>query len=186
MIILASKSPRRKELLSLITKDFTICESHFDESSITVEDNYKLPETLAFNKAKEVLTKYTKNDVIIGSDTIVLLNNEVMGKPKSTEDARRMLKLLSNNTHEVITGLSILYNDKIINKTVITKVTFKKLSDKEIDDYIASKEPFDKAGAYAIQGLASKFIKSINGDYFTIVGLPVNALYESLQELKVL
>ena len=186
MIVLASKSPRRKELLSLITKDFEICESHFDESSISVDDNYKLPELLAYNKAKEVASKYGKDDVIIGSDTIVLINNEVLGKPKSTEDAHRMLNLLSNKTHEVITGLSIIYGEKIINKTVIAKVHFKDLDEDEISKYIASNEPFDKAGAYAIQGLASKFIKGIEGDYFTIVGLPVNALYESLRELKVL
>ena len=186
MIILASKSPRRKELLSLITKDFEVCESHFDESIITVDDNYKLPELLAYNKAKEVANKYNYDDVIIGSDTIVLINNEVLGKPKSNEDAYRMLKLLSNKTHEVITGLSIIYKDKIINKTVIAKVHFKDLDEDEINEYIASGEPFDKAGAYAIQGLASKFIIGINGDYFTIVGLPVNVLYESLKELKVI
>ena len=186
MIILASKSPRRKELLNLITKDFIVAESHFDESSIHENDFHKLPAILAYNKANNILNRYTSDDCIIGSDTIVVINNEILGKPKDKEDAKRMLKLLSNNTHLVITGLSILYKNKIINKSIENFVTFKELSDEEIDDYINSNEPFDKAGSYAIQGLGSKFIKSINGDYFSIVGLPVNTLYETLKELNIL
>ncbi|MDY4788426.1 MAG: Maf family protein [Bacilli bacterium] len=184
MIVLASKSPRRKELLSLITKDFIICESNFDESLIDEKNPLQLVKLLSYYKALTVQKNYP-NDIIIGSDTIVCINNQILGKPKNIDDAKRMLTLLSNSTHEVITGLTILSKKKKICLAKKAKVYFKKLNDQEIDDYINSLEPFDKAGAYAIQGLGSKFIKKINGDYFTIVGLPVNLVYESLIKLGV-
>lgn len=184
MIVLASKSPRRKELLSLITKNFSVVESHFDESSIKENDPIKLVKLLSFNKAREVYIDH-QNDIIIGSDTIVLIDGKILGKPKDINDAKHMLSLLSGKTHEVVTGVSIIYNDKQITKVSKAKVYFKELSEIEIEDYVNSNEPFDKAGAYAIQGLAAKFIKKITGDYFTIVGLPVNLVYEMLISLGV-
>jgi len=139
--------------------------------------------SLATQKAREVYKKHNKEDIIIGADTVVCLNNAILGKPKDIEDAKKMLRMLSGKTHRVLTGVCIIKND--IEKKFFdqAEVTFSELTEKEIEDYIATKEPMDKAGSYGIQGKASKFVKHINGDYFTIVGLPIHKLYEELKNV---
>lgn len=181
MIILASTSPRRKQLLEMIEVKFKVVNSNFDENSVNSVNSKELPLILSKGKALDVFKNYP-NDLIIGADTIVILNGEVLNKPKDHDDAYRILELLSNNTHEVITAVTMLYQNKEISFQESAMVEFYPLTKKEILDYIATSEPFDKAGAYAIQGLGAKFIKSINGDYYTIMGLPVARVYQQLKK----
>lgn len=180
-IILASGSPRRKELLSTLIKDFEIIVSDFEEtidSSKSLEEEIK---RLAYGKAKSVFTN-NQDALVIGSDTIVTIDNKVLGKPKTYEHAKEMLKELSGNKHKVITGVCIYTKDKVDTFAVVSDVYFDELTDKEIEDYVLTKEPLDKAGAYAVQGLGSKFINRIDGDYYAIMGLPVNELYKHLKQ----
>lgn len=180
-IILASGSPRRKELLSTLIKDFEIIVSDFEE---TIDSNKPLEEEikrLAYGKAKSVFTN-NQDALVIGSDTIVTIDNKVLGKPKTFEHAIEMLKELSGKKHKVITGVCIYTKDKVDTFAVVSDVYFDELTDKEIEDYVLTKEPLDKAGAYAIQGLGSKFINRIDGDYYAIMGLPVNELYKHLKQ----
>ena len=180
MLVLASASPRRQELIKLIDNDIIICPSDADESYSAETPAESVPEILAVRKAAEVAKKYP-NDTVIGSDTSVIISNEILGKPTDTEDAKRMLHLLSGDTHKVITGCAIFKNGKSVSFSETTEVTFYPLSDKDIDNYIATNEPFDKAGAYGIQGKGSLLIKGINGDYFNVVGLPVAKLNKILK-----
>ncbi|MGB4613609.1 MAG: Maf family protein [Erysipelotrichaceae bacterium] len=182
-LILASKSPRRKELLSLCNIPFETSNVEIDES---FDDNLSLEDAIvdiAYKKAYAVF-KDNRDSVVLGSDTIVAINDTILGKPKDEEDARRMLKLLSNKKHKVITGTVFLYDDKVIKNCNVSYVYFNELSDKEIDDYIKSKEPLDKAGAYAIQGLGGCFINKIEGDYYSIMGLTLNFVYKTLHSLQ--
>ncbi|CCV64971.1 Septum formation protein Maf [Alteracholeplasma palmae J233] len=182
MIILASQSPRRKQLLEEAGVSFKIVSPDFDEKSVHLDktDPKKYVSELAYKKASDVLEK-NQEDTVIGADTVVVLENEVLEKPIDEEDAFRMLKKLSGKKHQVITGVAIL--KKGIEKvfTSVASVYFKELTDFEITEYIASKEPMDKAGSYAIQGIGSKLIERHEGDLFTIIGLP---LKEVLQTLK--
>ena len=180
-IILASKSPRRKELLSLLNLQFDTVPADIDEQINPDNDLVKEIEKLSYQKANHIF-KDNKDALIIGSDTIVKINNKVLGKPKTCEDAKHMLETLSDNTHEVITGVTILVDDKVETFSQIAKVTFFPLTDEEIDEYIKTNEPMDKAGAYAIQGIGAKFIKSIDGDFYTIMGLPIGELYHRLKK----
>lgn len=180
MLVLASASPRRQELIRLIDNDIIICPSDADESYSADTPAESVPEILAVRKAAEVAKKYP-NDTVIGCDTSVIIGNEILGKPKNNEDAKRMLKLLSNNTHKVITGCAIFKGRKSISFSETTEVIFHQLSEKEIDDYIETGEPSDKAGAYGIQGKGSLLVKGINGDYFNVVGLPVAKLNKVLK-----
>ncbi len=179
-LILASGSPRRKELLALLDIPFEVVVSNFDER---IDQDKKLEDEikrLSFGKAKSVFEK-NEDAVVIGADTIVTIDNKVLGKPKDQEDAKRMLTLLSNNVHTVITGVTIMSKDKTETFASSSKVYFDQLTDDEIKEYILTKEPMDKAGAYAIQGIGSKFIKKIEGDYYSIVGLPINQIYQKLR-----
>lgn len=179
MIILASASPRRKELLSLICDNFKIIPADIDES---VDDNinlYDIPEFLARKKAAHVYSLH-QNDVVVGCDTGVFVDNQMIGKPKSEKAAFEILKLLSGKTHKVITGCAIYRNGEIKSFSKVTQVEFYKLSDEEILEYIATGEPMDKAGAYGIQGKGGVLIKQIKGDYFNVVGLPVAELKRKL------
>ena len=187
-IILASKSPRRKEILNNLGIDFEIITADTDESSdIAIPE--RLVEELSYRKAKAVKdmlegrNELDINSVIIGCDTVVVNDNEILGKPQNREDAKRMLRLLSGGEHRVVSGLTVLKGDKVLSSHEVTKVYFDELTDSEIESYVATGECDDKAGAYAIQGLASKFIKGINGCYFNVVGLPVNLLYRIFKEL---
>ena len=180
MLVLASASPRRQELISLINEDVIICPSSVDESYSTDINAEAVPEMLAVRKALAVSQKHP-NDTVIGCDTSVIIGNEILGKPKDSEDAKRMLKLLSGKTHKVITGCAIFKGGKSVSFSETTEVTFYALSDTDIEDYIATNEPNDKAGAYGIQGKGSLLVKKIDGDYFNVVGLPVARLNKVLK-----
>ena len=180
-VILASGSPRRKELLSLLNINFEAIPADIDEQIDPNNDLVKEIEKLSYQKANHIFMQY-KDCLVIGSDTIVKIGNNVLGKPKTYDQAKDMLKLLSNNTHEVVTGVTILNGDTTETFSSIAKVTFYPLSEQEIDEYIKTNEPMDKAGAYAIQGIGSKFIKAIDGDFYTIMGLPIAELYHRLQK----
>lgn len=185
MIILASGSPRRKEILSQAGVEFEIIPSKFDEESLEFTNIDEYSKALSYHKAMDVFKDHP-NDVIIASDTIVVINDTILGKPKDEKDAYRMLNLLQGKKHSVITSVCIINKEKIDTFLSRSFVTFYKMSDQDIKDYIATKEPMDKAGAYAIQGKAAKYIRSINGDYYTIVGLPIAKVIKSLKKLKAL
>ena len=172
-LILASGSPRRKELLSLYTTDFTVCASDFDESAVTADTPAHLVEKLARGKCLAVAAQHP-GAVVIGCDTVVDVKGKVFGKPHSTEDAKRMLRALSGTTHEVHTGVCV--SDGVRTQSFVDscRVTFFPIPEHEIEQYTATKEPYDKAGAYAIQGRAALWLDRIEGDYYTIMGLPVS------------
>ena len=185
--ILASGSPRRKELLELMGLEFKVIVSQADEDSVSKDLKPELyVQELALLKAsataKEVLRN--KNAVIISADTIVTLDGQILGKPKDEDDAFNMLSKLSGCEHEVYTGYCVMRisDGKAVCGKVRTKVKFKDLSDDKIRGYINSGEPMDKAGAYGIQGLGSLLIEKIDGDYFNVVGLPISALADTLED----
>ena len=180
-IILASESPRRAELLKQIGLDFEIMPSAVDEGKEPKESLESYVKRVALSKAEKAASG-VKNAVIIAADTIVVINKKRLGKPESPESAIVMLKKLSGRCHTVMTGIAVVdtVKNKRVTKAVSTKVWFKKLSDEEIKEYVKSSEPLDKAGGYGIQGKAAVFVKRIEGDYFNIVGLPLNTLYEML------
>ena len=167
--------------MELLHIPFEVIVSDIDEQIDTQNNLVKEIEKLSYQKANAVY-KLHEDALVIGSDTIVKIGNDILGKPKSTQEAAKMLRELSDNTHEVVTGVTILCNGKAETFSSVAKVTFYPLSEEEIQDYIATNEPMDKAGAYAIQGDAAKFIRSIEGDYYTIVGLPVAELYHRLKK----
>ncbi|HCA05500.1 MAG TPA: septum formation protein Maf, partial [Ruminococcaceae bacterium] len=172
MIILASASPRRQELLSLITENFKVEPASIDESIHERIDLHKIPEYLAAKKAEYVHGLHP-DDTVIGCDTGVFVDNQMIGKPKSDKAAFEILKLLSGKTHLVITGCAVYKGSRVVRFSQVTEVEFYRLTNEEILEYIATGEPSDKAGAYGIQGKGSLFVKRINGDYFNVVGLPV-------------
>jgi septum formation protein len=178
--ILASNSPRRKALLELLEIPFVIEASNIEETLDPLKPIEEAVMDLAFQKGVEVF-RHHLDDVILAFDTIVIVDGQVLGKPVDKADAKRMLQLLSDKTHIVITAGAIL--SKQLSTTFYEKarVTFCSLSEVEIDAYIESAEPFDKAGAYAVQGLGAKFVRGINGDYYAIMGLPVSRLYQELK-----
>ena len=184
-VILASSSPRRKELLSYITKKFEVIVSNADEKfqeGLTIQEQSK---KIAYLKAKSVFDMTSGDRIVIGADTLVLKDGKHYGKPKNVEDAFEMIKELQNNVHEVITSLSVLIeegkNQKEYIDCEIAKVYLSEITDNEIKSWINSGEAMDKAGAYAIQGDFSKFITKIDGNYNTVVGLPVHKLYQILK-----
>ena len=181
MFILASKSPRRKYLLEQAGLTFSIIPSDFDESSVTMSEPDVYVRMLAEAKASDISEQYP-DSWVIGADTIVLIDNTILGKPSSNEEARTMLKQLSGKTHQVLTGYCICCKNKttVFSETSKTDVHFKSLSDAEIDWYIQTGEPFDKAGAYAIQGIGTFLVRRINGSYTNVVGLPVCEVIEFL------
>ncbi len=184
--VLASASERRKELLSRIIKDFEVRVSDFDEESVRVnEDIEKYVKTLSEGKARSVALNYSRDSIIIGADTIVVIDNNVLGKPKDKNDAFRMLKSLSNNVHRVYSGVTVINNSTKVIKSecLYTEVYFSELSDEEIWKYIDTGECLDKAGAYGIQGFGGVFVKSINGCYYNVVGLPLNLLNKMIKEI---
>ena len=180
-IILASKSPRRRELMELLKLPFEVIVSDIDEHIDYENDLVKEIESLSYQKAYAVY-KDNEDALVIGSDTIVKIGNDALGKPRSIEHARQMLRELSGRTHEVVTGVTIIKDGQVETFSSVAEVTFYPLSDEEIDEYLSTNEPMDKAGSYAIQGDAAKFIRCINGDYYTIVGLPIAELYHRLKK----
>lgn len=184
-IILASASPRRQELLQKILTNFQIIPADIDETAVGAGvAPMDLARTLSYHKAKALLETHP-HALIIGCDTIVTIDNQILGKPASPEHSTQMLTLLSGRTHKVITGVTILTSEKQLSFDSITDVEFYPLTEKEISDYVATGEPKDKAGAYGIQGGASLFIKEIRGDYYGVMGLPVAQLYQKLKEFGV-
>jgi septum formation protein len=181
IIILASKSPRRRYLLEQAGLSFRVIPSSIDETSVAISSPETYVRLLSEAKANDVAVKYP-DKWVIGADTIVLQEGTILGKPKSQTEARAMIKRLSGQTHQVLTGYTICCKAKSrsFSETIKTDVLFKKLTDEEIEWYIQTKEPFDKAGAYAIQGLGTFLVKSINGSYTNVVGLPVCEVIEFL------
>lgn len=186
-IILASKSPRRKYLLSQAGLKFKVMPSAFDESSIPICKPETYVQILAEKKAMDIAGRFPEKWVI-GADTIVVIDDMILGKPKSKDQARDMLKTLSGATHQVYTGYAIVCESSGKNHaaTVKTDVIFKTLSEREIEWYINTDEPFDKAGAYAIQGLGTFLVKQIHGSYTNVVGLPVCEILETLIKEEVI
>ncbi|KGJ50923.1 septum formation inhibitor Maf [Clostridium sp. NCR] len=181
-IILASGSPRRKEILENTNLKFSVITSDIDERIFENEEPIQLVLRLAFEKCMSV-AQNNPSDLVIGADTIVVLDNEILGKPKNEEEAFKTLSKLSNREHQVITGMSIvnLENEKKLVDYAISNVKFKKLTDQDIKDYISTKECLDKAGSYGIQGYGALLVEEIKGDYFNIVGLPISKLSDILK-----
>lgn len=182
-VILASASPRRKQILENTKLQFSIEKSNINEVFFENETPENMVTRLAYEKAFDV-AKYNQDKLVIGADTIVVLEDKVLGKPKDEQEAYDMIKNLSNKTHKVITGISLinLSINKIVKDYVVSYVTFKNLSEDSIKDYISTKESLDKAGAYGIQGYGALLVDHIQGDYFNIVGLPISKLSDLLKE----
>lgn len=171
-IILASASPRRKEILQLADLSFDIMPSDAEEITTKTEPQEVVME-LASIKAKDIYERSDKQSMVVGADTVVAYKGQILGKPSDEGDARRMLSMLSGQTHEVYTGVCVIEDGQIKTFYEETKVTFYEISEDEIDRYIGTGEPMDKAGSYGIQGKAAVFIKGIEGDYYNVVGFPI-------------
>lgn len=182
-IILASASPRRKEILGNTKVQFDVIKSEIDEVILEEEAPTQAVMRLAFEKCMNIASK-NKNSLVIGADTIVVLDNTILGKPKDKEDAINMIERLSGRVHQVITGISLinLDADKKIIDYVVSNVKFKELSHEDIIDYIQTNESLDKAGSYGIQGYGALLVEEIQGDYFNIVGLPISRLSDLLKK----
>ncbi len=177
-IILASASPRRKEILLKAGYSFKIIPSRYDEKISNKIFSTGLVENCAINKAKEIYVNH-KNSLIIASDTVVVVNNTILGKPKNKIEAINMLSSLSNKTHFVATSICLIYKDKILSDTQKTYITFKKLNKEDIENYIDTQKPFDKAGSYGIQDKDFNFANKIDGDIDNVIGFPIK-LFEKL------
>lgn len=174
-VILASSSPRRRELLKKLYPNFRVKPADIRElvpRSLEVE---RCPEYLACEKARFIASGY-KNTLVIGCDTSVIIEGKILNKPRDTNDARKMMSMLSGKTHQVVTGCCLFYHEKFKSFSVVTQVEFWELSEAEIEQYIRTSEPYDKAGGYGIQSQGALFVKSITGDYYNIVGLPISTL----------
>lgn len=182
MIILASKSPRRKELLTLITPDFEIIPAAGEERADKSLPPGEYVCALAAHKAAEISGLH-KKDTVIGADTVVAIDGEILGKPTDASDAKRMLMKLSGREHSVFTGVCIMSSGAQTVFCEETKVRFFTLSEAEIDAYIATGEPFDKAGAYGIQDRGALLVSGITGDYYNVMGLPVGRLARELKQI---
>lgn len=184
-LILASNSPRRKELIHLITDDVICIPSNADETLSEDIDPESAAEILACRKAINVAENH-KNETVLGCDTLVIADGTILGKPKDKDDAKNMLQALSGKTHKVITGCCICNKGKSISFSCCSYVTFWDIEDSAINEYVNSGEPMDKAGSYGIQGKGSLFVKEIHGDYFNIVGLPVSLINRRLCDMGIL
>ena len=178
-LVLASRSPRRAEILRAVGWEFEAIVAGIDESLLPEENPVAYVKRLARTKAQAVAAK-VKTGLVLGADTTVVVDGEILGQPGDRENARRMLRLLSGKWHEVVTGVAFVRaeSSRTVVDHVVTRVRFSKMSEEEIDWYAMSDEPLDKAGAYAIQGRASLFIEEVQGEYFNIVGLPIRKIYE--------
>ena len=180
-LILASASPRRKELLGLFGLPFAIRVADIDETM----DKSKSPfdEVGRVSRAKALAVPRAEAEIVIAADTIVVCEGKVLGKPHDTEEAKAMLRLLSGRDHQVMTGCTVLAGERCETFTEVTDLHFRSLSEKEIERYVASGEPMDKAGAYGIQGGAALFCQRMVGDYYNVMGLPVCRLWETLRAM---
>ena len=186
-IILASGSPRRRELMEMLCPDgLRILPAEGEERADPNQPPDMLVQALSRRKAEEVAGRYAApEDTVIGADTIVVLDGQVLGKPRDEGDARRMLRALSGRSHTVFTGVTVIRGEESLSHAERTEVFFRTLSDEEIDRYIATGEPMDKAGAYGAQGWASLFVERLEGDFFNVMGLPLCALGQLLKQLGV-
>lgn len=184
-VILASASPRRKELLATLLDAFEICPSGAEEICEENTSPAYVAQNLAILKAKDVSLRHP-DALVIGSDTVVDVDGEILGKPTDTEDAKRMLRLLSGRSHLVHTGLAVVTADTVEQLVQSCRVTFAPMTEEEIASYVFTGEPMDKAGAYAIQGIGARFVSEIQGDFYTVMGLPVAKLYALLKRQGVL
>ena len=186
--ILASASPRRREILATLGVDFTVLVADADESC-DIDDPGERVESISIKKClaardrlmAEGMDPADTETVIIASDTLVVLDGEFLGKPRDEADARRMIARLQGRTHYVASGICLALGGRTVSSHELTGVTFAPMNDREIDTYIATGESFGKAGGYAIQGAAARYITGITGDYFNVVGLPVHGLYRTLR-----
>ena len=179
MLILASASPRRHEILLRAGIEHAVQPSHIPEDRLPNEDPVAFVHRIAEVKARAAARG--PEDIVLAADTVVVVDDQILGKPVDAEDALRMLGLLSGREHLVYTGICLVSNSKVVVDMAATTVRFIKLSDEEMGGYVQSGEPFDKAGGYAIQGLASKFVSSISGCYYNVVGLPISLVYGYLK-----
>jgi septum formation protein len=184
-LILASASPRRAQILRDAGISFSVLSSAVDETAYPNETPQQVVQRLANAKAELVAARAVGPAILVAADTVVVLDGQILGKPRSTDDARRMLQLFSGRTHSVITGVSLIRLPEMERRQFIetTLVTFAPLSSADISRYLATDEPYDKAGAYAIQGHAGRYIPRIEGCYFNVVGLPLARLVATLEEL---
>ena len=181
-LVLASQSPRRKELLTLLGHPFRVQAASVDE---TMEELPIAQAVARLSYRKAAAIDAGESQIVIGADTVVVLDGKPLGKPKDAEDAARMLRSLSGKTHQVMTGVCVLKGERVLTHTEVTEVTFRSLTEQEIINYVATKEPMDKAGAYGIQGGAARFVEGIRGDYYNVMGLPVcrlNLMLEKIME----
>ena len=178
MLVLASASPRRREILNLAGISCSVRPADVDESVLVGEPPLDYVRRLADAKARAV---QQPGETVLGADTVVVVDSRMLGKPRDTAEASQMLRLLSGRTHDVITGICLLRDEDCRTVSETTKVTFAELSDSEIESYVSTDEPLDKAGGYGIQGSACKFIERIEGCYFNVVGLPISRVYRLLR-----
>ena len=182
-VVLASASPRRKELMEMLgVQDLEIIPAKGEEIAPENVGPDELVKILSAQKAAEVAALGHEEDIVIGADTIVWAHGRVYGKPKTELEAKEMLQSLSGYTHEVYTGVTVIKGGQQISRAEMSRVSFRELDEREIDAYIASKEPMDKAGAYGAQGKAALFVRGIEGDFFNVMGLPLCCLGEMLKE----
>ncbi len=185
MYVLASASPRRRELLQLVLPRFTVRPADCDETC-TLQDPRSLVMELSRRKCRAAVAISQPEEVVIAADTLVFLNGAPLGKPRDTQDAREMLRKLSGRTHQVLTAYTLWAKGKEVTRCVETAVTFLPLTDAQIDAYIATGEPMDKAGSYGIQGKGALLVEAIQGDYYNVVGLPVSDLAKTMGQLGLL
>ena len=181
-LILASQSPRRRELLGLFRRPFIIRVADIDETMDPGLPPYD--EVARVSRAKAEAIHRTNDDIVVAADTIVVCAGRALGKPRTEAEAREMLRLLSGRDHQVMTGVTVLRGDAAVTCTEVTDIHFRPLSDKEIDSYIATGEPMDKAGAYGIQGKGALLIKGLDGDFYTVMGLPIADTVRRLKEFE--
>lgn len=176
-ILLASRSLRRAEILTAVGWQFEAIAADIDESRLPAEDAVSYVTRLARTKGETLARRFPER-LVVGADTVVVINGEILGQPRDDDDARRMLRLLSGRWHEVLTGVALLQAAQVVVEHETTRVRFADMSAEEIEWYVSTGEPRGKAGAYGIQGRAALFIKEIQGDYFNVVGLPVRLVFE--------
>ena len=184
-IVLASQSPRRRQLLGQMGLEFTTQSPEIDEVAFQGRDARDLVQILSREKARWIAGQVDPETLVIGADTVVVRDGEILGKPKGEEEARAMLASLSGRTHQVCTGVTVCRGDKVLTQVEETQVTFRPLTDQEIRQYVSTGEPMDKAGAYGIQGLGGLLVAGIQGDYHNVVGLPVCRLGRMLLDFGV-
>lgn len=181
-VVLASQSPRRRELLTLIGVTHTVMPADIDESVHPNEQPVNHAERLARTKAS-VIAASDKTALVIGSDTIVVIDDHILGKPTDEEDAARMLRQLSGRTHTVVTAVAVAYGERLVSAIERVAVTFRELTDENIRAYIATREPMDKAGAYGIQGFGATIVERIDGDFFSVMGLPLGQMIRLCEDV---